>query len=52
MRPRALGLALLVAAGAGISAQKPVTDPYRAVAEQYVRLVLAVGPPGLYFTSP
>src|SRR5687767_13500711 len=36
-------LALVAAAGVVMSAQTPPPDPYRAVAEQYVKLVLAVG---------
>jgi len=43
---RGLRLALLsvvVATGALVSAQVPASDPYRQVAERYVRLVLAVG---------
>jgi hypothetical protein len=42
-RSRSLvGIATLVA-GAIVSAQTPPADPYRSVAEQYVKLVLAVG---------
>ena len=36
-------LALVVAAGVAMSAQTPPADAYRSVAEQYVKLVLAVG---------
>jgi hypothetical protein len=41
MRP-AIGVAALVAVGVVMSAQQP-PDPYRSVAERYVKLVLAVG---------
>ena len=40
--PRPLFLAAIVVAGVVMSAQQPA-DPYRSVAEQYVKLVLAVG---------
>jgi len=36
-------LSVVVATGALVSAQVPASDPYRQVAERYVRLVLAVG---------
>ena len=36
-------VAALLAAGTLMSAQTPAADPYRSVAEQYVKLVLAVG---------
>src|ERR1043165_334086 len=36
-------LALVVAAGVAMSAQSPPMDAYKSVAEQYVKLVLAVG---------
>src|SRR4026208_2577792 len=36
-------LALVVAAGVAMSAQTPPADAYRSVAEQYVKLVLALG---------
>jgi hypothetical protein len=35
--------ALLAGAGVVMSGQAPATDPYRSVAERYVKLVLAVG---------
>jgi hypothetical protein len=41
--PRPLFLAAIVIAGVVMSAQTPPPDPYRSVAEQYVKLVLAVG---------
>src|SRR6478735_6064128 len=44
--PNKYVLALVVVAGAAMSAQTPKTPPldvYKAVAEQYVKLVLAVG---------
>ena len=40
--PRAIVLAAVLFAGAVVSGQAP-NDPYRPVAEQYVKLVLAVG---------
>src|SRR5262245_45872815 len=36
-------LVAISVAGALVSAQTPPPDPYRSVAEQYVKLVLAVG---------
>jgi hypothetical protein len=36
-------LAAVLAAGAFVSAQAPAVDPFRPVAERYVKLVLAVG---------
>ncbi len=36
-------LSVVVATGALVSAQVPASDPYRQVAERYVRLVLVVG---------
>ena len=41
--PRPLFWAAIVIAGVVMSAQTPPADPYRSVAEQYVKLVLAVG---------
>jgi len=45
--PRPLFLALIIAGGVvmtgQIAGQTPAADPYRSVAEQYVKLVLAVG---------
>jgi hypothetical protein len=45
MRSKALAMVGALLAGGGIvmSGQTPPADPYRAVAEQYVKLVLAVG---------
>ena len=41
--PRPLFLAVLIVAGGVVMAGQQAVDPYRAVAEQYVKLVLAVG---------
>lgn len=38
-----LWLAIILCGGAWVAGQVPVSDPYRSVAEQYVKLVLAVG---------
>jgi hypothetical protein len=44
MRHRQLAVfALMVAGGIVMTGQTPTADPYRSVAEQYVKLVLAVG---------
>ncbi len=42
-RSPAFAAMLVVAAVALVSAQRPVVDPYKSIAERYVRLVLAVG---------
>src|SRR6188508_2414683 len=36
-------LTLLIGGGIAMTGQTPLPDPYRSVAEQYVKLVLAVG---------
>src|SRR3954462_8528642 len=41
--PRPLFLAVLIVAGGVVMTGQQVADPYRSVAEQYVKLVLAVG---------